>query len=294
MQSEAARSRRDAYFGIAAISMAIGYLLSASANITVAARSQFDFLGSALLEASWPLRVCALLLLAFGLAVMAVAFLGEVGTRDSKLRRGALIIAGGYGLTLVGGALFLVYRYRAPDSVPLQGRAILQLAAYLPALVAALLAASAFAGPRSIPGMQAVARNRLLGWASIGFGLQFALLLFSHLATNSLGWTWASADLAALAAAGVAAAGFFSAGRAYRLPSPGLRSRREGLLVMAAILFLLYRVLDLTHVGTVATRLWQLDSIVLAVAALLVVVGLAVSYRSLVNPDRPSLVTDNN
>jgi hypothetical protein len=105
---------------------------------------------------------------------------------------------------------------------------------------------------------------------------------------------WEVAYLAALAAAVVAAIGFFGAARAYRLPSPSPLLRREGVLAIAAMLFFLYQVLELTYLRDRASWLWQLESVALAVAALCVAIGFAVSRRSLLGRDRPSLIAGDH
>lgn len=274
--------------------MAVAYLLGMSANLTWFARGWISFLGSALLAADWLLQVCGFLLLAVGFAVIAFSLFGMRDAREPRLRRGALIIAGGYGVILVGGALSLLYYYRSPDPAWLQSSMILQVAAHLPALVAALLVASAFGRPRAAPGMHAAARNRRLGWASIAFGVEFALLLLSRLVADSSVWARDAAYIAALAAAVVAAAGFFGAARAYRLASPSSLSRREGVFAIAATLFLLYRVLELTYLRDLASWLWRLESVALAVAALCAAIGFAVSRRSLLGRDCPRLVTGDD
>ena len=251
------RERRDTYFGMAAILMAVGYLLSVSAIITLLVRNGIDSAGGALVLAGQVLQVSGVALLALGFAVIAAALFSGVDARDSWLRRGALFLAGGYGLGLVSGVLSLLYVYRSPDA-PLQAGTILQVAEYLPLAIAALLIASAFARPRHTRETYAPARNQCLGWAGIAFGIEFALTL-SRFIADSPGWSWIAAELAAVVAMGVAAAGFFGAARALRLASPGALPRRDAALAVAATLFLLYRVLELTHVGIpafAASWLW--------------------------------------
>jgi hypothetical protein len=280
------RERRDTYLGMAAILMTVGYLLSVSAMITVSVRNGIDSAGGALVLAGEILLVCGVALLALGFAVIAAAFFSSVDARDTRLRRGTLILAGGYALGLVSGVLSLLSVYRSPD-VPLQAGTILYVAAYLPLTVAALLVASAFAGPRHIRETYASARNRRLGWAGIAFGVDFALTL-SRFVASSPGWTWIAAQLAAVVAMGVAAAGFFRAARGLRLGSPGALPRRDGALAVAATLFLLYRVLELSHVGIpamAASWLWGLDSVALTLAALLAAAGMVGSRKARASRD---------
>ena len=146
--------------------------------------------------------------------------------------------------------------------------------------------------------MEAAARNRRLGWASVGFGIEFALLLLSGLVPGSPIWAtldrWDAAYLAAVAASVVAAVGFFSAARAYRLPSPSALPRREGVLAIAAMLFLLYRLLNLAYLMDAASWLWRLEEVALAVAALLAAIGFIVSRRSLLGRDSPSLTAGDD
>ena len=294
MRSNAARSNRDTYLGAAAATMAVAYPLGVAADITFLASGRISFLGSALSEAGWLLQVCGRTLLVAGFAVIAVAFFGGGEARGPRLRLGALVLAGGYGVVFVGEALSIFSYYPAN----FQSSAAIQVAAYLSASAAFLLVATGFGRPRAIPSRETAVRNRRLGWASIAFGVEFALLLLSrHVPGSPIPATlgrWEVAYLAALAAAVVAAIGFFGAARAYRLPSPSPLLRREGVLAIAAMLFFLYQVLELTYLRDRASWLWQLESVALAVAALCVAIGFAVSRRSLLGRDRPSLIAGDH
>jgi len=288
MRSHPERSRRDTYLSIAAVAMAAAYLLGASANVTWYTRGWISFLGNSLLAADWVLQVCGFLLLVVGFAVIAFAFLSGNDVRDTGLRRGALVVAGGYGVIFIGGALSLFYYSRSPHPGWSQSSTTVQVVAYLAALAGALLAASAFDRPQTLTGVIASARNRRLGWASVAFGIEFALLLLSRLVTDSPGWTWDTAYIPAVIAAVVVAVGFFGAARAYRPASHGALARREGIFAVAATLFLLFRVLELTYIRDLASWLSRLESIFFVVAALCATFGFAVSRRSLLGRDSPS------
>jgi hypothetical protein len=287
MRFDAARPSRDTYLGAAAATLAVAYLLGVAADVSNLAFDRISFLGSALSEAGWLLQVCGRALLVAGFAVMAVAFIGKGDVRVPRLRLGALVLASGYAVILVGGVLSL-FSYHPAN---FQSSMVIQVAAYLPASAAFLLVATAFGRLRAVPGTETAARNRRLGWASIGFGVEFALLLLSRLVPgSSLSATfdrWDAAYVAALAAAVVAAVGVFGAAHAYRLPSPSSLAHREGVLAIAATLFLLYRVLGLTNLMEIGTWLWRLEAVAFAVAALCAVIGFALSRRSLLGRDRP-------
>jgi hypothetical protein len=306
MRSEAVRSRRDTYLGIAAATMAVAHLFAVAADIHFIALDRIVFSGSALSEVSWLLQVCGWAALpVVGFAVMAIALIGRRDAREPRLRCGALALAGGYGLMMVGWVLFLLFHYRDPDPL-VRGQftsgIVIQVVAYLAALVAAMLVATASGELRSASAVKAAARNQRLGWAGIGFGVEFTLLLLSGFVTAPVvldGWNVDFADgasfatIAALAAAVVAAVGFFGAARAYRLPSPDPMLRREGVLAIAATLYLLYRALDLIGLMDLGSWLWKLESIALALAALCAAAGFVVSRRSLLDRDDPLLVTDD-
>ena len=355
MLLEAARAGRDTYLGIAAATMATAQLLGVAANISFYARDQFAFLGSALAEADWLLQVCgSRVLLVVGFAVIAVGFLGGGDARGPRLRRGALVLAGGFGLMMVGAVLdhFLVSGPFVPEG--LHSSTVMLVVAYLSALVAAVLVATAFGGPWSASAMEAAARNRHLGWASVAFGIGYILLLLSGFVTVPVSEDNVTVDvadavslaaIAAIAAAVVAAVGFFGAARFYLRPSssslsgdeapapgrdryardkdtrsansratnatedaascraahprdrgsilrqaPSPLRRREGVLAIAAMLFLLYRALDLVDLRYRASWLWRLELVALVVAALCAAVGFLVSRRSFLGRDDPSFV----
>lgn len=304
MRSAATRSRRDTYLGVASAVMAVGYLLGLAADLTYLILDRITFLGSTLLEAGWLLEVGGPALRGVGFAFIAAAFLGAVDARRTRFRCGALLLAGGYGLMVVYGVLVTLHPYHTPDLSPFEGflsGMVLQVVASLSALVAALLVASAFRKPGDTLTAEAATRNRRLGWASAGFGLELTLLLLSGLVTipkviptNTgsiiVDLTQESfTAIAAIAAAAIAAAGFFGAARAYRLASSDPLPRREGALAVAATLYLVYRVVDLADLRDVASWPWRLEVVAFAVAALCAVVGFVVSRRSFLTHDHPLL-----
>jgi hypothetical protein len=282
------QQRRAACLGLAAGWMAFGYLLSAAGNISVSAGGRFDF-GSTLVAAAWALQLCGVLLLASGFAVAATAFSRGAKDRDSRLGQGALTISGGYGLAFLGRVLSLLYLlyYQSPaDQVQVQASTILLMAAYLPATAAASLAGRAFSGSRRMPGRGTATRDRRLGWASIGFAVYFAVV-FAHFVIISPGWTWTAAEFVALAAMGVAAAGFLAGARGGRRSSADPVADRDRILSVAAMLFLLYQLLNLTHAGSAASWLWRLASVALFIAAVFAAAGLMASRRALLRRGQP-------
>jgi hypothetical protein len=113
-------------------------------------------------------------------------------------------------------------------------------------------------------------------------GVQFALYLPRYLG-GAPGWTWGAAYLAAFAAVVIATAGFFAAARARRLGQAGAQARRDSVLAVAAIMYLVYRTVELTHFATSVSWLYGLASGALTLAALSAVAGLIASRRTLDN-----------
>ncbi|MBN1629784.1 MAG: hypothetical protein JW990_08470 [Thermoleophilia bacterium] len=293
VRSATARSRRDAYLGVACAVMAVGYLLGLAADLTYPLLGRpITFSGSTLLGAGWLFLVCGPVLRGVGFAFIAAAFLGRVDARRARFRCGALLLAGGYGLMIVYVVLVTLYYYRNPDLPQLDGflmGMVMQVVAFLSASVGALLVASAFRGPVDSPAMEAAARNRRLGCASVAFGLMPALLLLADLVTiptvsgnvtvDAAGGE-SLAGLAAIAAAIVAAVGFFGAARAHRLFLPDALPRREGVLAIAATLYLAYQAVDLADLRDFASWPSRLAVVAFAGAVLCAVIGFVVSRRS--------------
>ena len=320
MRSDAGQSSRDLCLGVAAAVLVVSQLLGLSGTLTFFAIDWSGFfLADPLVAGSYVLGVCSLLLQVSGFAAIGVALFDRREARGPRLRLGALVLAGGYGSILVSRAITLFLGYRSTNDsllhLPawLQASMILQCAAYLPALVAALLVARAFGRPRTLPGMEAAARNRWLGRASIGFGVEFALLLLSR----HLGWpiwdmqnlvdTGSAAYALAVAAAVVAAIGFFGAANAYRLPLPRALPRREGFLATAAGLMVLHQVLYLIYLApfragypseplleVASSRLEELQVVAVVVAALCAVLGFLLSRRSLLGRGQPASITGDD
>jgi hypothetical protein len=219
---------------------------------------------------------------AVAFALFAAAFLGASKVRDAQLRRGAFVLAGAYGLGTLNALLYAAFSLSSPEVGLPQTLTILMWVADLPALVAALLAASALAPAGDRPSATATDHNGRLGWAGAAMGVQFALYLPRHFG-GAPGWTWGAAYLAAFAAVVIATAGFFAAARAHRLGLPKAHARRDSALAVAAIMYLVYRILELTHVATSATWLYGLASGALTLAALSAVAGLIAWRRTVDN-----------
>jgi len=293
VQPNAARSARDTFLGAAAATLAVAYLLAAAANIETyvdnLAREPAGLFDNAYYAASLWVTVSLYLLLVAAFVVIAVAFFSGGAARGPRLGCGALILAGGFGL-MMPAAVLACFFFSDPF-VPegLLSAMIMRVVAGLSALIAALLVATTFGRPRFASALGAMARNRRLGWASIGVGVAFVLLLLSGFITVPVGedgWSVDLADavslaaIAAIAAALVATIGFFGAARSYLVPASRTMARREGVLAIAATLFLLYRLLDLIDLRHQASWLWRSESVALTVAALCVAAGFVVSRRS--------------
>ena len=297
--SVSARWGRDAYLAAAAGVTAVAFFLGLIAHLGNLVLDRITFLGSALMGASWLFTVGGLVLHGVGFAWIAAAFLGKGDIRRIRLGRGALFLAGGYGLLAVSGLLMHVSQHRLLDLPLPDGFVIgvaMEVVAYLAALVAALLVVSAFQKPGDAMTIEAAARNRRLGWASVAFGVQFVLLILSDVVTAPIifdnGFVdlvggESLVDLAAIAAAVVAAVGFFGAERGYRLGSSDPLPRREGMLATAAALYLVYRAVDLANLRGFASWPWRLAVVAFAVAALFAVVGFVASRRSFVDVEDP-------
>ena len=273
--------RRDGFFGIAAVFMALGYLLSAWSTASIIAGNGFGS-GSGLVDAGTIILILSVLVQGAAFAVFAAAFLGAPKVRDARLRRGAFVLAGAYGLGILNALLYAAYSLSSPEVGLPQTLTILMWVADLPALVAVSLAASAFAPAGDKPGATATDRNRRLGWAGAAMGVQFALYLPRYLG-GAPGWTWGATYLAAFAAVVIATAGFFAAARAHRLGLPEAQARRDSALAVAAIMYLVYRTLELTHVAISVFWLYGLASGALTLAALSAVAGLIASRRTVDN-----------
>ena len=306
MRSDGARSRRDTYLGVASALMAAGYLLGLAADITYLVLDRIIFIGSTLFGGGWLFEMGGPALRGVGFAFIATALVGGVDARRIRLRCGALLLAGGYGLMVAYGVLVTLAPYRSQDLSLFDrflGGMVMQAAAYLSALIAALLVASAFRRPAGLPAAEAAVRNRRLGWASVCFGLELTLLLLSEVVTVPFVVDGDTVDfsvgmpttaIAAIAAAAIAAAGFFGAARGYRLNVSDPLPRREGVLAVAATLYLVYRALDLANLGNVASWTWQLEIVAFAVAAFCAAIGLVVSRRSFLTREDPLFSGDND
>ncbi|MBN1320508.1 MAG: hypothetical protein JXA87_06680 [Thermoleophilia bacterium] len=305
MRSDRTRSRRDTHLGVASAIMAAGYLLGLAADITYLALDRIIFLGSILFAGGWLFEVGGPVLRGIGFAFIAAAFLGTIEARRARFRCGGLLLAGGYGLMVAYVVLVTLSPYRSPDLYPLEGflsGMIMQVVAYLSALVAALLVASVFRKPADVSTTEDAARNRRLGWASVGFGLELTLLLLSGLVSVPFVVDGGTVDLAgmpataivAIAAAAIAAAGFFGAARGYRFRVSDPVPRREGVLAVAATLYLVYRGLDLVDLRDVASWLWRLELAAFAVAAFCAATGFIISRRSFLISQNPLFSGDND
>jgi hypothetical protein len=304
-------------------------LLGAAAGVAAAGELAFVVLVATKMGFGWlrwfddgrinALAASALLLALVGsvigvgaLAYFSVALVGQPQKRDSRARRAACILAGGYAALFVGGASNLFLGRPSSLGLHLFAWTLLTALCYALKLVAVALVAKAFSQRRPAEWAQdGVTRSRLLGLAGIYSAVGAVLFVGTHFAFDwpSLGFAdrmtfsytagFVSSVVAVLAWA-VAAVGLLCSLRAGKEHSPARLRLRETWLVAASSIYVLVWALQVVYVTpdhalerhfiltwALSTRfdmpLWfQLIRILAwTLAAMLAAVGFAASRRAL-------------
>jgi hypothetical protein len=294
-------SQRDKSLGIAAFVFSARYLL-VTLNVASSLSWSYSFANPRLTAASL-LMLLGGLLRAAGFVLVAIGFLAGGSARAKRIKSGAWVIACGY-LGVFAAASLSTVRALSDPEFPLpgwtSGRLVMQSLSSLAVTVAFVLVASAFAPKdRGETIREAHARNQRLGWASVGLGVGFGLLVASDLLAD-FEMSALAADALLLVAAVVAARGFFVAAGADQYPAIGPLARREGFLAIAAIALALSGALAVLReiilpLGlTLSYADWRsaalgwtnvLGSLCLMVAGLSAARGFALSRRSLLGRD---------
>lgn len=240
------RKARDALVGAAALALVIGSLLAA---LLFAFAPNW---GATLSE--WQAAWSSILLLVASLAETAgamtivVAYIGKRGNRDSRVGVGALMLSG----ASCAFAVMLVPAFTAMSHLLQPSRSIaslsLSVVGYLLLGARFYLVASAVRhAPRGGAREDAQERNRRLARACVFLAVSFALFVVAYLVTGSshfvsgdpltaLDTGSLARDVLLVAAAAVAALGFFASSRSYSSESDDGPRRKEAFLSLAGLL----------------------------------------------------------
>ena len=181
------------------------------------------------------------LLSVVGFVHLGLALRGTGSSRARLWKRGAVILAVGWGARLVGGIVGLGF-WTADDglagsAVVLSGQ-VLGLIWMIWRVAAVVLLASLFS--RISRGMNAGQRNQRLGWLGVGLAVVYGLsLLLSDVLYGGREPSGLAAGILLVVAAVIVARAFLGKIRAYQEGSTPLLARSEMLLAIAAAAMLL-------------------------------------------------------
>jgi hypothetical protein len=233
----AKRRRRDLWLAAAAFALAAQAALSLAWFVALFDPEEISIgevgslAGLAILE----------LLSVVGFVHLGLALRGTGSSRARLWKRGAVILAVGWGVRLVGGIVGLgfwsAHDGLAGSAVVLSGQ-VLGVTWMIWRVAAVVLLTSLFS--RTSRGMNDGQRNQRLGWLSVGLAVVYGLsLLLSDVLYGGREPSGLGAGILLVVAAVIAARSFFGKVRAYLEGSTPLLARSEMLLAIAAAAMLL-------------------------------------------------------